>query len=172
MGRRSRKRSVPPSPRPSDDPRADTGEAKRPPPPAPAAAQTPRPRTRGRPRLDEAPPAPWGSFPIVELCVLLALVLGIAGIVIWGRQGQIMLACATGLGSLAGLEVSIREHWAGYRSHTTVLAGTVGVAVLAICVFAKAPQPVILIAGATAFASAFWLFRNVFRRRTGGLGFR
>ena len=170
MGRRSRKRSVPPSPRPPDDPRADAREAKRP--PAPAAAPGPRPRTRGRPRLDEAPPAPWGSFPIVELCVLLALILGIAGIVIWGRQGQVMLGCATALGSLAGLEVSIREHWAGYRSHTTVLAGSVGVAVLAIGFFTRAPQAVFLVAGATAFASAFWLFRNVFRRRTGGLGFR
>ena len=33
-----------------------------------------------------------------------------------------MLAAAAALGSLAGLEISLREHLAGYRSHTTVLA--------------------------------------------------
>ena len=38
--------------------------------PAPgAAARAPRRRRRGDP-----PPAPWGSFPLAELCILLALV--------------------------------------------------------------------------------------------------
>ena len=42
-----------------------------------------------------------------------------------------MIAGGAILCSLAGLELSIREHFAGYRSHTFVLSGAVGVAVLA-----------------------------------------
>ena len=34
-----------------------------------------------------------------------------------------MIAAGVALASLAGLELSIREHLAGYRSHSTVLAG-------------------------------------------------
>src|SRR5688500_12660654 len=47
-----------------------------------------RPTRRG---TRERPPAPWGSFPLSELVVLLALVIGIAGLIVWGEQGPIML---------------------------------------------------------------------------------
>jgi hypothetical protein len=163
LGRRSRKRIASASPSERDDLTA--------PPPRPSAP-APAPRRRGRPRLDEAPPAPWGSFPLVELCVLIALVLGILGLIIWGHRGQVMLACAAALGSLAGLEISIREHFAGYRSHTSVLAGAVCVAVLAILFFARAPQYLMLVLGAVAFGATFWVMRGIFRRRSGGLSFR
>ena len=43
-----------------------------------------------------------------------------------------LLVTGLALGSLAGLELSIREHFAGYRSHTATLAGAAGVAVLAV----------------------------------------
>ena len=111
MGRRSRKRA------------SSASSERRP------AAVTPRPAPspsgRRRPRREDAPPAPWGKFPLVELCVLLALVLGVLGFVQGGRRGFVLLGCAMALGSLAGLELSIREHFAGYRSHTTVLAGAI-----------------------------------------------
>ena len=41
--------------------------------------------------------------------------------------------------SLAGLELAIREHFAGYRSHTLVLAAVPAVAVLAV-LFYLAPE--------------------------------
>ena len=41
-----------------------------------------------------------------------------------------MLGVGLVLGSLAGLELSVREHFAGYRSHTLLLAAAVGVATL------------------------------------------
>jgi hypothetical protein len=158
MGRRSRKRSV-----------ATTRAAAR---PAPPTAETAPPRPRRRSRLDDAPPAPWGSFPLAELCVFLALVIGVIGLITWGRSGQIMLAAATALGSLAGLEVAIREHFAGYRSHTLVLAGACAVATVAVLLIAGAPQPVGLAVGIAVMVSAFVGFRNAFRRRSGGLSFR
>lgn len=104
--------------------------------------------------------------------MLIALILGIVGVVTWGHSGQVMLVCATALGSLAGLEVAIREHFAGYRSHTLVLAGVCGVAAIAVLALAGAPQPVFLAAGVAVLVSVFAALRGVFRRRSGGLSFR
>jgi len=157
LGRRSRKRA------------ATTPSERR------SAASAPRPAappTRRRTRREEAPPAPWGRFPLVELCVLLALVLGVLGFVQGGRRGFVLLGCAMVLGSLAGLEVSIREHFAGYRSHSSVLAGAVAVAGGAALWFAHVPQVAILPIAVAIFAAAFFAFREVFRRRSGGYGFR
>src|SRR5687767_13063535 len=121
MGRRSRKRTAP----------AAAARGARP--PAREFAASPAPaRRHGR----QPPPAPWGSFPLAELCVLIALVLGIAGLVVWGPTGQLMLASAAALGSLAGVEVSLREHLSGHRSHTLVLAGLPAVIVLGVGFFA------------------------------------
>jgi hypothetical protein len=135
------------------------------------AAPPPAPRPRRRPAKPERPPAPWGAFPLVELCVLLAIVLGVVGFVTVGGRGPILLGCAAALGSLAGLELSIREHFAGYKSHTTILAGTIAVGSLAVMYFARAPQLVMLVVGAAVFATGTWAFREAFRRRA-GVGFR
>ena len=150
MGRRSRKRV--PSPAPD-----------RPVPARPPAS---------RRRRDERPRAPWGNFPLVELCVLIALVIGVAGFVTGGNRGGIMLAAAAALGSLAGLELAIREHFAGYRSHTTVLAAAPAVVAMGVLFFAAAPRVAMLGAGIGVFALAFWGLRELFRRRSGGYGFR
>jgi hypothetical protein len=156
LGRRSRKRASSP---PSERRPAATA-----PPPAPLAGR--------RARRDDAPAAPWGRFPLVELCVLLALVLGVLGFVEGGRRGFVLLGCAMVLGSLAGLELTIREHFAGYRSHSSVLAGAVAVASGAALWFAHVPQVAILPIAVAIFAAAFFAFREVFRRRSGGYGFR
>ena len=108
----------------------------------------------------------------MELCVLLALVLGVLGFVEGGRRGFVLLGCAMVLGSLAGLELTIREHFAGYRSHSSVLAGAVAVASGAALWFAHVPQVAILPIAVAIFAAAFFAFREVFRRRSGGYGFR
>jgi hypothetical protein len=71
------------------------------------------------------PRAPWGPFPLSELLVVLAVILTAYGVVSWGSaSGPWAFGAAMTLGCLAGLEVSIREHLAGYRPHSTVLAGT------------------------------------------------
>jgi hypothetical protein len=172
VGRRSRKRGVSPAGRVgSRDSGVPRGSRER----SPASDRPLRPARRGGGRRGgrgDPPPAPWGRFPLVELCVLLALVIGVAGFVVWGEKGRIMLACAAALGSLAGLELSIREHFAGYRSHSTVLAGTLAVAALAVMFFARLPQAVLLVVGAAVFATAFWALREFFKRRSGGFGWR
>lgn len=83
-----------------------------------------------------------------------------------------MLVTAAALGSLAGLELSVREHLGGFRSHSSLLAGTAGVATLAALFVSGAPQWVMLVAAAAVFFLAFWAMRGLFRRRSGGLGFR
>jgi len=136
------------------------------------AAHTPRRATR------EAPPAPWGSFPLTELVVLLALVFGVIGFIRFDtHSGKVMVVAAMCLGSLGGLEVSIREHFAGYRSHTTLLAASAAVAsMILISVIAGkagiATLAVVVGVGVIVFVLAFWGFRQSFVRRSGGLGFR
>jgi uncharacterized integral membrane protein len=123
-----------------------------------------------RPRAEERPPAPWGSFPLAELTILAGIVLLAIGIF-----GQSPTAIAVGvvLAGLGGLEVSVREHFAGYRSHTTLLAGLVFVLVTGLLFYAAGLiLAVCLAAGAAAFLAAFLLFRRVFRKASGGLSFR
>ena len=104
--------------------------------------------------------------------MLLALVLGVVGFLAGGRDGKILIACAAVLGSLAGLELSLREHLAGFRSHSTVLAGGIAVMALAILFFAGVGQLIMLPVAAAVFATAFFALREVFKRRSGGVGFR
>jgi uncharacterized integral membrane protein len=119
---------------------------------------------------DERPPAPWGAVPLAEL-VILAGIVALAIGVIGGHPTAIGVGVA--LAGLGGLEVAIREHFAGYRSHTTLLAGTVFVITVGV-LFYLADQilAVALGIGAVAFAICFYLARRAFQRASGGLGFR
>jgi hypothetical protein len=77
------------------------------------------------------------------------------------------------LGGLGGLEVSLREHLAGYRSHTTLLAGTVFVLVVGgLFYLAGLILAVCLGVGVVAFVVAFLALRRAFQRASGGRSFR
>ena len=107
--------------------------------------------------------------------MLLAIVLLVAGFFVQGSRGVTMIAAGIVLGSLAGLELSIREHFAGYKSHSTVLAGAVAIAILGAGFFLLPsgwPQGIALAVGAVVFAAAFYFLREAFKRRSGGLGWR
>src|SRR3954469_24732317 len=130
-----------------------------------------RPRT-GRTSIDDRPPAPWGSFPLVELVVLLALILIVAGFIIRGERGGTMIVGGLALGSLAGIELSIREHFAGFRSHTTLLAASAGFVAGAVAYLITKDRTVTPAVAIVVFMFAFWLLRQTFARRTGGAAFR
>jgi hypothetical protein len=122
---------------------------------------------------EERPKAPWGDFPLSEIVVFVGVVLLIAGFFVPPPQGFVMIAVGLALGSLAGLELSVREHYAGFRSHTLVLAAAVGVPVFGVLFAAtRVPTPICLAAGLVAFGGSAWFFTNAFRRRSGGALFR
>lgn len=119
---------------------------------------------------DERPPAPWGNAPLAELVILagiVALAIGVFG----GHPTAIGVGIA--LAGLGGLEVAIREHFAGYRSHTTLLAGAAFVLVTGLVLYAAGQILLVaLICGAVAFAVVFYLARRAFQRASGGLSYR
>jgi hypothetical protein len=117
---------------------------------------------------DERPPAPWGSFPLVELVVLVGLVMLAIGFFTGGDRGTTLMIMGLVLGSLAGLELSVREHFAGFRSHTALLAGAAAVLAMGIAFYLGELEPVPSIAiGAAVGALAAWLLVRAFRARAG-----
>lgn len=123
-----------------------------------------------RRRADERPPAPWGSFPLAELTVLVGIVTLVVGIV---SQNPTAIGVGVVLAALGGLEVSAREHFAGYRSHTTLLAGVVFVLVTGgLFYLAGLILAICLAAGAVAFAASFYVLRRAFQHASGGLSFK
>ena len=69
-----------------------------------------------------------------------------------------MIGAGLVLGSLAGLELAVREHFAGYRSHTLLLAGAIGVAVVAglYVTGGDRSRAIALLAGVVVFAAFVW----------------
>jgi hypothetical protein len=77
------------------------------------------------------------------------------------------------LAGLGGMATAASEHFAGYRSHTTLLAGTVFVLVVGgLFYLAGLILAICLGAGAVAFLAAFYLLRRAFQRASGGLSFK
>jgi hypothetical protein len=163
MGRRSRKRG-------DSVTRAERDAARR----ERAVERAPARRRRpGRPGIDERPPPPWGSFPLSELVILIGLVL-----ILWGafsgRDGDERLAAGLVIASLGGGELALREHLAGYRSHSALIAGVAAFAAVTVVALGLGPVElwVLLALGAAVFAATFYAMRELFKRRSGGLGFR
>jgi len=97
--------------------------------------------------------------------VLAGIVLLVLGLIEFdSRQGKTMLLVGLALGSLGGLDTALREHFAGYRSHTTALAGLPAVVLAGVLYFARAPWPVVFAGAAVSFAAAFWLLWRRFHR--------
>lgn len=82
------------------------------------------------------------------------------------------LLAGFGLVMLASGELSVREHFSGYRSHTTLLSGIAAVVVVVPLAFLGAPQIAVIAVAVAVFAVAFGLLRSAFAQRSGGLGFR
>jgi hypothetical protein len=108
--------------------------------------------------VTDRPRAPWHPFPLVELCVLAGIVLLILGLIDFdSRKGKTMLVVGLALGSLGGLDTAAREHFSGYKSHTTVLAGVPAVALAAVLYFVEAPWPLVSVGAVLTFAAAVFL---------------
>ena len=151
MGRRSRQRGAAPVSAPPPDP----------------------PRTpRRHARVDEAPKAPWHPVPLVELAILAGLILVVAGFVAGDRAGGVLITGGIALVSIASLELAIREHVSGYRSHSALLAGAAAVATGAVGFLVGLPQIAILLVAVIVGVAAFAALRGMFQRKAGGLSWR
>ena len=166
MGRRSRKRG--------DSTRAERDAARRERALAEASGKPVGPKPRpGRPSPSDRPTAPWGSFPLSELVILVGIVVIVWG-VLRGAEGQEMWLSGLVIAGLGGGELALREHLGGYRSHSSLLAGVA--AFVAVTAVALGLGPVklwiLLLLGLGVFGATFYAMREVFKRRSGGLGFR
>ena len=123
--------------------------------------------------MAHAPTAAWSPFPLTELVILLSMALIVAGVLTDGGRRGALLGCGFALVSLAGLELAVREHFAGYRSHSTLLGAACAIAVDApLYLWTDLPQILLLVIGAGVFALVLTRLRRAFRTRSGGLGFR
>jgi hypothetical protein len=156
MGRRSRKRSA-------------VGELG-PEPEAPAAPPRPAPgAVRRRARASERPAAPWAPVPLTELGTLASLVLLVVG---FFAASTLVIVLGFGVLAVLMIELAVREHFAGFRSHSSLLALCAAFGAAAVLIAAGTPHLVQVLVAAAVFAGAFVALRRAFQRRAGGLGFR
>ncbi len=101
------------------------------------------------------------------LAGIVSLAIGFFG------GGVTAIALGVVLAGLGGMATAAIEHFAGYRSHTTLLAGTVFVLVTgALFYLAGLILAICLAAGAVAFLATFLVLRRAFQRASGGLSFK
>jgi len=137
-------------------------------PPEPAAAPAPSVQRPRRVRAEERPKPPWHPFPLVELCALLGIVLLVVGLFNASEDsGRLLIVAGMVLGSLAGLDTALREHFAGFKSHSTLIAGLPTVLVAGVLYFAGVVWPLLVAAAVVTFVITFSAARRAFRRKAG-----
>ena len=170
MGRRSRKRALG-----TRSVRGERDAARR------ERATGERPREEGIPcpRLDrtvaaQRPPALWAPFPLTEIIVLGGIGLMLWGLLSGGDEANSRIAAGLAIASIGGLEVAVREHVNGFRSHTTLLAAAAGIlAIVALGLGAGVKVlGILLIIGTLVSVGSWFGLRELFKRRSGGFGFR
>ena len=112
--------------------------------------------------VGERPSGPFGGIPVSELAILAGGVGFVVGMVGGGGPplyvGLVVLA-------LGVVEITAREHFSGYRSHTTLLAAIPTVALetaLVLTVGAPSNRPLLVAVMAPVFALLFYLLRRRF----------
>jgi hypothetical protein len=95
----------------------------------------------------------------------VAILAGVVAVVVgWTQHGGLALYVGLGICFLAVLELTAREHFSGYRSHSALLAGMVAVAVETALAVLLTPRTraLLLVAVVPAFGGAFLLLRRRF----------
>jgi hypothetical protein len=125
------------------------------------AARRPRPSSPLG-ALGERPQSPFGGLPISEIAIFAGGVGLIVGLIQGGGAALIvgLVVCALGV-----VEVTAREHFSGYRSHTTLLAAipAVGAGFAVTAAFGTPRQrALVLLAVVPVYAVLFWWLRRRF----------
>jgi uncharacterized integral membrane protein len=117
---------------------------------------------RGRvPKPDQRPEAPWGKAPLAELAILAGIICLAIGVI---GTHYTLIGVGVALAGLGGMEVAIREHFAGYRSHTLVLAAFPTVVITVLTVVAGVPKLIIPPLAVFVFVAAFAALRRAWDR--------
>jgi hypothetical protein len=158
--RRSRKRSKPGSPpRAVSSPRREQRVER-----TTTQARQQRQAARQLGTVGERPPSPFGAVPVSEI----AIFAGFVAIIVWLIGGSLpVLIVGLTVTTLGVLEVTGREHFSGYRSHTTLLAAlpavALGIGVVSIAGTDKQNRaPFLLAIAVPVYAFLFWLLRKRF----------
>jgi hypothetical protein len=130
---------------------------------AAAAERTERRAQRQLGTEGERPKSPFGGVPVSEIAIFAGLVaLGVWLI----RGGTATLVVGLIVCTLGVLEVTGREHFSGYRSHTTLLASipAVAIAIGAITLLGEQSNraPLMVLIAGPIYALLFWQLRKRF----------
>ena len=128
-------------------------------------AEAERERQRAQRRLGregERPAGPFGGLPVSEVAILLGIIGAGFGFLNGGGPALVvgLVVCALGV-----CEITAREHFAGYRSHTALLAAIPAVVIEAgvVVIFGEPKQRAfLLVIVVPVFAILFWLLRRQF----------
>lgn len=128
-------------------------------------AQAARERQRGQRQLGregERPEGPFGGLPVSEVAIFLGIIGAVFGFLNGGGPALVvgLVVCALGV-----CEITAREHFSGYRSHTALLAAipAVAIEVGVVAIFGEPKQRAFLLAVVVpVFAVLFWLLRRQF----------
>ena len=157
--------------------RADAGAAKQ---RSSTARQRPRTRTRARDRdrgaatqrsRRERPQAPWHPLPLSELLILVGAIGTVVGLQRGISHGAAPLLAGLAAVVVGTVEVTLREHLSGFRSHAALLSLLAAVVVhtavvLIVAAFTSTPRALnvaLLALDAAVFAAVFKLLRARFR---------
>src|SRR3954468_14129665 len=117
-----------------------------------AAPRAPTPVPRPARLTDERPKPPWHPVPLIELSVLVGIVLIVIGLINnESSKGRIAIVFGLALASLAGLDTAVREHFSGYRSHSSLLAGFPAVVAVAVLGLAGVLPAILLVVAVLVF---------------------
>jgi hypothetical protein len=131
---------------------------------APRSAVAAAPSARGSSgrSVGERPKGFFGGLPVSEFAILVGGIGMVVGLIDHGGPALIVgaIVCALGV-----LEVTAREHFSGYRSHTALLAAFPAVgAELAVVLLVGEPstRAFLVVVVVPVFAVCFWLLRRRF----------
>lgn len=134
-----------------------------------ARTAAPVARPPRRERQGERPHPPWYPLPLSELLILVGAIATVIGLG-RGEGGHAVVIAGIGAVALGTIEVTLREHLGGYRSHTLILALLPAVAlhtcvILLLATFTRVPRAVqlgLLPLDVGVFALCFKLLRARF----------
>ncbi len=117
--------------------------------------------------VGERPPSPFGGLPVSETAILIGGIAFVIGAVQLLTHNGVQPALYVGVAVVAVgvIEVTAREHFSGYRSHTTLLAGIPSVALEVLLVAiagSRTTRQELLVVIVPVFGGLFWILRRSF----------